>query len=319
MNEILKANMMNDAMIPITNDEGEFFKSIFSPKLNTTSLEDKMDELIKLQRERNKALSSINDKLIDVYNKQSQIEAVLGTLENSGATIASTINGCSNTLRKSMFAAVGKYHEKTITAGESAADNSSVINPIFTTTLAGIKKNEWIYNNVSSIKEKFPGKDPKYTLGEIYTEMKNRNGYDVYDLLDEYRKDKTETVDIIDMVVNSDTLRLSYELCVNKLIERNKPIVTKVATPSYKEAHACPAEIRGIISSLSPSGKPTGRHYNKAKDIIKTYSDYNIKKMTRETKKKYKIKSCGEWFVISQYPELVNYLREEISKVKTGA
>ena len=309
MNEITKVNMMNDAMIPLTSDEGELFKSIFNPTLDSASIECKINEVINLMKEKNNHLVLIENVLRDF----------LASLENSSATTISTINGCSNTLRKSMFAAVGKYHEKTITAGESAADNSAVVNPIFTTTLAGIKKNEWIYNNVSSIKEKFPGKDPKYTLGEIYTEMKNRNGYDVYDLLDEYRKDKTETVDIIDMVVNSDTLRLSYELCVNKLIEKNKPVVTKVVAPSYKEAHACPAEIRGIISSLSPSGKPTGRHYNKAKDIIKTYNGYNIKKMTRETKKKYKIKSCGEWFAISQYPELVNYLREEISKVKTGA
>lgn len=302
MNEIVKAK---DATIGLSADEMNFFKTIFSPRLDGSSIESGINEIIRLMTEKNEYLASIDNKLIDIYSEQNQMKTAINELQ---ASSVGAIDTAKDHLRKVIFSATDRHIEKTI--GHT--------NPIFTTTLTGTKRNEWIYNNISSLKKSFPSTEPAIIVESIYSEMKKRNGYDVYELLNEYQKTKTESVDVVDMLLDSDTLRLCYELCSNILAVRNRASIKSAGMKKqvgYKEAHSCPSEIRGIVASLSKSGKPSGPNYSKAKKILKSYEGYNIKKMIRETKKKYKIKSCSEWFAVSQYPEVVDYLRNEVSEM----
>lgn len=289
---------MNNLM-PLTNNESEFVKSLFGlnnrldskeiAEIVSANVKEAFSELAIVLREQNMFYKEQTASIIDAIN----------TATISAKSIAENIKESGNKDRRQL-----------------AAFNRT--NVIFNSLFTEDEHTAWVNETFKSVVKYagLIGKKPQEVFDIVFEKMKD-DKYDVEKLFEDYvRKYPHKTR--LDMISESDVLRLSFKYHFNELVHEYKyskySNAKIIYTVSAKEAGRCPDEVKSIIAKLSSTGVPSGRHFEKAKKILSKDKSINIKRIKRDVCKRYKINTCSTWFAVSQSPEALEVLRSAIEE-----
>ena len=129
------------------------------------------------------------------------------------------------------------------------------------------------------------------------------------------------------MFAASEVLRLSFEKGMSELYRKKENIIharkSAVKKSSRKKSSLkssqymrCPAEVNALISKMYPSGKVSSRGYSSAKKLIESSANVKVDSLVANFCKKNNIARCNTWYVVAQYPELMEVLVKAVSDAR---
>ena len=267
-----------------------------------------------------------NEKLINAINKLNT-EISLDSNKGNLATIKAIESGNSSTAKaikenaKSIVENVISQNEKNRKQYWAAnndlrnmlnrKDNSDYL---FHSSMSSKDMNRWKKIMSAKVAEQCfgKGKDDFEDFKLIYLRMKEKDGYDVLELIHKYETNHPYA-SIFDMCAASDLLRMSFEKALNNFYHVN--VVTNIKKSkviTYKQAISVPSEIAKIVGRLNQSGSPNGTAYHRAEKILKEKHNVDISAIKHSIMKKYDLSNCNKWFALGQFPKYVELLNNSI-------
>lgn len=271
-----------------------------------------------------------NEKLINAINKlNTEISldinkgnlAAIKAIESGNSSTAKAIKENAKSIVENVISQNEKNRKQYWAANNdlrdmlNRKDNSDYL---FHSSISSEDQERWKKLMTAKVAEQCFGKGNKADLEDfevIYSRMKEKDGYDVVKLLDEYHKyfAVSPFSGILDMCAASDLLRMSFEKALNNFYHVN--VVTNIKKSkviTYKQAVSVPSEITKIVGRLNQSGSPNGTAYHRAAKILKEKHNIDISAIKHAVMKKYDLSNCNKWFALSQYPQYVELLNNSI-------
>lgn len=172
---------------------------------------------------------AIKNGLSDLSYQATRTGGLISELNNNVVEAASTISNSAELLKTTMYNVAKKQRE---------AMASARINPIFHSTTSNKDRLLWaekMRHEIAKICiEENTDEDGVYNI--IYNEIESSSGYDLDKLLNEYRITVDSNATMMDMIVNSNELKLMFNNSVNNrhYIRRVKELKNSANSSSMK-------------------------------------------------------------------------------------